>query len=87
MEPITLGAIYIGAHAAAAIGGSYKNRQEWRGKWRTLQSGMSPAKVVAAIGAPKNIQVDSGVTLYKYSMGGRAMFLADELTSWTEPKM
>lgn len=87
MDPLTLGAIIGGAKALEALGKEYEDRQKWRGKWRSLSSGMSPSGVSELIGAPKNVQVDEAVTLYKYSAGGRTLFINGQLTSWKEPKI
>ena len=87
MDPLTVGAIYVGAKALEAAGKGYDERQKWRARWRSLHSGMSPAAVTQLIGAPNHIQVDGPVTLYKYSMRGRIAFVAGQLMSWSEPKL
>jgi hypothetical protein len=52
--------------------------------WRQLRTDMSPNQVRTILGEPARI--DGGVVArWSYPNGGRATFVGDQLSQWTEP--
>lgn len=89
MDPLTIGAIILGAKAlgplSKAVDEALTERARWRAKWRSLQTGMFPSHVKKLLGEPKRVAVDGPTMVYQYTRKAMIVFSDLRVVAWQEP--